>query len=46
MSTIIYSNIIKNSRQITNNAIPMSIDTFGPYAVLEGQESEHKKVSQ
>jgi hypothetical protein len=31
---------------MSNNAIPMSIDTFGPYAVLEGQESEHKKVSQ
>jgi hypothetical protein len=46
MSTMIYSDIIKNSRHITSDHIPLSDDTFGPYAMIKGPEAEHKKVSQ
>ena len=46
MSTTIFSDIIKNSRHITNDKLPLSDDTFGPYAMIKGSESEYKKVPQ
>jgi len=46
MSTRIYSDIIKNSRHITNDNLPVSDNTFGPYAMIKGSESEYKKVSE